>query len=365
MLNHFIAEGELDMKPSFSRRALLTAAAAISQSSSAAMAKFHLAPKPQDVRGFNLNNLYKSTDIKQVNQDHFTLMREFGFNTIRIPIDYRAIYSEHPEPNFIERGIAILDEIIDNSIRHSMNVIISFHRAPGYCVNPPQEPDSIWTSTTTQKILLRLTSMILSRYQSISSIFIGINPINEPDRNVSDSDYSAVINKVIDHIDVDHPYTPVFIDGSHWANRFPIGIRERGNLVFCCRGYQPMQFTHHKAEWKNYNELKTVSWPYKHGQTVFDIDYLKSKLLEGWESALKSEIPLIAGEWGVYRHTPHAATLAFMKDQLQVFRSFSIGWLLWELEGPFGVVGSCRKDVIYKDYRSLKIDERMLNLLTS
>jgi hypothetical protein len=74
-------------------------------------------------------------------------------------------------------------------------------------------------------------------------------------------------------------------------------------------------------------------------------------------------IGLHVGEWGADRHTPHPVVLAWMRDCLANWRRAGVGWALWNLEGPFGVLNSGRGDVAYESYKGRKLDRRMLELL--
>jgi endoglucanase len=69
------------------------------------------------------------------------------------------------------------------------------------------------------------------------------------------------------------------------------------------------------------------------------------------------------GEFGVFNRTPHDVTLAFLEDCLHNYQQAGIGWALWNLDGPFGVIDSDRQDVVYEDWQRHKLDRKMLRLL--
>jgi len=73
--------------------------------------------------------------------------------------------------------------------------------------------------------------------------------------------------------------------------------------------------------------------------------------------------PVHIGEWGCFTQTPHDVCLAWMADQLALWREAGWGWSMWNLRGGFGVVDSGRADVRYEDFRGHKLDRRMLELL--
>ena len=69
------------------------------------------------------------------------------------------------------------------------------------------------------------------------------------------------------------------------------------------------------------------------------------------------------GEWGCYIRTPHDVCLAWMGDQLSLWKEAGWGWSMWNLRGTFGILDSVRSDVAYEDFRGHKLDRRMLELL--
>ena len=70
-----------------------------------------------------------------------------------------------------------------------------------------------------------------------------------------------------------------------------------------------------------------------------------------------------AGEFGVWKNTPHDMALDIIEDYLDLWKERNMGWALWNLRGTFGVLDSERADVEYEDYRGHKLDRKMLELL--
>jgi endoglucanase len=52
-----------------------------------------------------------------------------------------------------------------------------------------------------------------------------------------------------------------------------------------------------------------------------------------------------------------------MKDYLDLWKEAGWGWAMWNLRGGFGVLDSERADVQYEDYKGMKLDRKMLELL--
>ena len=82
-----------------------------------------------------------------------------------------------------------------------------------------------------------------------------------------------------------------------------------------------------------------------------------------WEDADKTGEFVMCGEFGAYARVPHATALAWIEDNLRLFRSRGWGWALWELDGEFGVLDTGRTDVPLEDFNGHKLDRKLLDLL--
>jgi aryl-phospho-beta-D-glucosidase BglC (GH1 family) len=96
---------------------------------------------------------------------------------------------------------------------------------------------------------------------------------------------------------------------------------------------------------------------------VSGADYLKKEAIGPWQPAFDSGVFVMVGEFGAFNHTPHPLVLEWMEDNLKLWRERGLGWALWNFKGPFGVIDSGRKDVVYEEFHGHKLDRKMLDLL--
>lgn len=92
--------------------------------------------------------------------------------------------------------------------------------------------------------------------------------------------------------------------------------------------------------------------------------HLQWRVFAAWEPLVAAGAFVMVGEFGVYKETPNAVTLAWLEDVLKELKRRNVGWALWNFRGPFGLLDSGRADVVYEDFRGHKLDRRMLELLT-
>lgn len=106
------------------------------------------------------------------------------------------------------------------------------------------------------------------------------------------------------------------------------------------------------------------TWPLKEGgQPEWNQDRLRRERIEPWKALEKLGAGVHVGEWGAFNKTPNTVALAWMRDQLELWKEAGWGWALWNLRGSFGVLDSRRSDVAYDDFRGHKLDAEMLKLL--
>lgn len=92
-------------------------------------------------------------------------------------------------------------------------------------------------------------------------------------------------------------------------------------------------------------------------------DWLWDMWFKDWACLRGQSVGVIVGEFGVYNKTPHGVALRWMEDMLCYFKKAGIGWALWNLRGPLGVLDSNRQDVVYEPYMGHQLDRKMLSLL--
>src|SRR5436309_11948329 len=95
-------------------------------------------------RGFNLLEKFTLDGNQPFQESHFDLVHGWGFNFVRLPMDYRTWIVEGDASHFNETMLKEIDQAVRFGRERGIHVNLNFHRAPGYCVNPPKEPLDLW-----------------------------------------------------------------------------------------------------------------------------------------------------------------------------------------------------------------------------
>lgn len=218
-------------------------------------------------RGFNLLGKFDVNDRNNgYSEDDFKMIHEFGFNFVRLPIDYRTYTEAGNWYNYQESGLSDIDNAVNWGKIYNVHININLHRAPGYCVNKVSGfPDILWTDTAAQRAFIAHWVIFAKRYKDIPSKSLSFNLVNEP-TEVSNVVYSALMKKVIDTV---HSITPdryIYIDGIECATEFLSEFVGYKNVIQSFHNYKPVNITHYKAPWVDGSDLWPIpQWP------VYDI----------------------------------------------------------------------------------------------
>ncbi len=212
-------------------------------------------------RGFNLLEKFsKEYSNSHFREKDFQLIHELGFNFVRLPMDYRVWIKNGDWNQFDESVFADLDQVIEWGHTYAIHICINFHRAPGFTVNVPAEPTSLWTDSNTQTVAARHWAYFAKRYKHISNEHLSFNLLNEP-KGVDEATHHFVIQKLVDAIRAEDPTRLIIVDGRRWGSLPNHSLKTLG-VAQSTRGYAPSSVTHYKASWVKNAEHKFLPvWP--------------------------------------------------------------------------------------------------------
>jgi len=304
---------------------------------------------------------YKNEPFKE---SDFSIIKELGFNFVRLPMSYKCWSEENNWYQLKEKHLKEIDQAVDFGRQYGIHVSVNFHRSPGYTINDmhflPQykERTSIWDDEETQKACAFHWRHFAVRYKGIPNSRLSFNLFNEP-MGTTEEKHDKVIRYLVNEIRQIDPNRLIAIDGYDFkpsTNLLDLRIAQ------CARGYTPGAVTHYKASWSTGND-NYPSWPMKDGNGILWDRKRLEEHFKPWKDIESKGAGVYVGEFGVYNQTPHDVTLAFLKDNLEIWKHNDWGWAMWCFRGSFGIFNSGRKDVKYEKYKGLLLDRKMLELV--
>lgn len=329
-------------------------------------------------RGFNLLEKFQdepdsltiiasiwSYNNQPFHEADFQMISEWGFNFVRLPMSYKCWIKKDNSSEFREDVLREIDQAVEWGKKYGLHVNINFHRAPGWCTNPPREIKSIWENDSVLNDCARHWAMFAKRYKGIPNSQLSFDLLNEP--IASPEKYYKVVRRLCEAIRAVDPNRLIICDGN-WGGIVPMQEFISLKVGQSGRAYVPGFITHYRASWAGWppgREFTPPEWPGYDPlhQKYWDKQVLIDKSLKPWIELKKQGVGVHIGEWGVFNCTPKDVTLAFMEDVLSILKEDDIGWALWNFRGTFGVMDSYRADVVYEDYKGHRLDRDMLTLL--
>jgi hypothetical protein len=212
-------------------------------------------------RGFNLPS---KSSLEHENgpflEDDFRMISELGFNFVRIPLDYRVWIKNGNWNQVNEDVLKEIDQAVEWGEKYHIHVCLNFHRAPGYCINPPQEAKNLWIDPDAQKICAMYWTLFAKRYKGIPNSQLSFELFNEP-MGIDNPTYAKIVGIMTTAVRSEDPDRLILTDGNNVGREpveelIPLHVAQSGH------GYEPFGLTHYRAEWVNGSSEWTVpQWP--------------------------------------------------------------------------------------------------------
>jgi endoglucanase len=336
-------------------------------------------------------------------ESDFRWIRDWGFNWVRLPMDYRFWTDPQDLMKINEKKVEPIDRAIRLGEKYGVHVNVSLHRAPGFCILDGLDPvvtgihvtpekTSFYKDRATLEAFVHQWTFFAQRYKGISNKIVSFNLVNEPvlpltskekaqltERRKSESqeaidaemkvrgakEYSRVARAAIEGIRAVDPQRLIVSDGSS-GGVTPVTDLFSTGVLQSPHDYYPADLTHHQCEWARGWATRTEppTWPLSdsHGKVTADRKTIED-FVQPWRGVDHQGVAIHFGEMGCYKHTPPEVVLAWFSDTLDTLDALKSGWALWNFRGPFGVLDTERPGTKFEDWQGHQLDRPLLTLL--
>ena len=181
-------------------------------------------------------DFWKTYHENWISDKDFELIKNHGYNSIRLPINFRLIMDENEETSdvvFNEYGFKMIDYTIQQCKKHHLYLILDLHGAPGGQTganidDSKYDKPELFTKEIYQDQVVTLWREIANRYKD-EKIIAMYDLLNEPlpkwNNKLNDKlePLHKRITKAIREVDQNHL---ISIEGANWATDFSV-ITER------------------------------------------------------------------------------------------------------------------------------------------
>ncbi|MDX9924206.1 MAG: cellulase family glycosylhydrolase [Ignavibacteriaceae bacterium] len=176
------------------------------------------------------NNFWEQFRENYITEEDFKFIKESGFNSVRVPFNFRLFASEENPDVIFDLGFKYLDKAIDWGNKYKLYIILDMHCAPG-----GQTGDNIddsygypflFESKMMRKLTIDIWSKIANRYKT-EKYLMGYDLLNEPIATYFDKTklnpylepfYEELITEMRKY-DSNHI---MFIGGAQWNSDFSV-----------------------------------------------------------------------------------------------------------------------------------------------
>ncbi len=197
-------------------------------------------------RGINLGNALEAPNEGDwgvtLQEFYFDLIKEAGFNSIRVPIRWSA-HANLNAPYKIDRSLfSRIDWVINNGLKRNLTVIINIHHYEELFKDPDNHKNRF----------IGLWRQIAEHYKDFPADLV-FEILNEPHDKLDASTWNSLLNDAIIVIRETNPTRNIIIGAVSWNNigslndiQLPENDR---HIIVTYHYYSPFHFTHQGAGW--------------------------------------------------------------------------------------------------------------------
>ncbi|MFA5974612.1 MAG: glycoside hydrolase family 5 protein [Elusimicrobiota bacterium] len=252
-------------------------------------------------------------------------IREWGFNLVRVPFNYR-LFLPSPQGNLYERnGFERLDWLVRQCRSLGLYCVLDLHAAPG-SQNADWHSDSsgqagLWTSKSNQEATVRLWRTIAEHFRD-EPVVAGYDLLNEPNTDNKPL-LQALYCRCVEAIRSAGDRHIVFLEGTVWSSGFDrIDHLTDDQIAYAPHFYNPFQYV--------FNLELGACYPGVVNGKRWTKDSLRRDLRRYAAWAARKKRPVLIGEFGVNSRCPSChAEARWVRDAVDLFKSFGFHWTYW------------------------------------
>lgn len=173
---------------------------------------------------------WKSYHDNYITRDDIHLIKQSGFNSVRVPFNYRLFVSNDEPAKLEGEGYELLDRVVKWCKAEGVYVILDMHAAPG-----GQTGDNIddsfgypflFESSDSQALTASIWQKIAARFRD-EPIVLGYDLLNEPIATHFDANYfnpklEPLYRRVVAQVRTVDKNHIIFLGGAQWDNNFKV-----------------------------------------------------------------------------------------------------------------------------------------------
>ena len=173
---------------------------------------------------------WKNYRDNYITREDVHLLKKLGFNSVRVPFNYRLFVSADDPAKLEGDGYQLLDRVVKWCKQEALYVILDMHAAPG-----GQTGDNIddsfgypflFENSESQDLTIKIWQKIATQFQNESTV-LGYDLLNEPIATHFDANYfnpklEPLYRKIVAGVRTVDKNHIIFLGGAQWDNNFKV-----------------------------------------------------------------------------------------------------------------------------------------------
>jgi len=281
-------------------------------------------------RGMNIGNALEAPREGAwgvvLKQEYFQAVKDAGFNSVRIPIQWSAHAEPDPPYTIDPAFFARIDWAIDQALSCGLTTAIDVHHYS------KMDEDPVGNAPR----LVSLWKQIAGRYHNRpAELFFEL--FNEPQNKFTDQQWNDVIPDLVQAIRETNPTRMVIIGPGYWNGldhlpslQIPEADRQ---IIVTFHYYKPLQFTHQAEAWMP----GSAAWKGTKWGSAQDHDVLRRDFDFAASWAREHQRPIYLGEFGASENADVESRVSWTSAVAREAERLGFSWSYWELCASFTV----------------------------
>ena len=278
-------------------------------------------------RGVNVlgyDPLWKSRSKARMQDKHFRLIKEAGFNNVRItlhPFRDAIIDEKH---KITGPWFNTLDWAVGQSLSNGLMTILDFHEYGAMGSDPMGNKGRF----------LAIWEQMAERYKDYPDNVI-FEILNEPNKEMTPELWNQFQSEAMAIIREKNPYRTVIVGPGYWNNinyldKLELPEIDR-NIIVTVHYYSPMEFTHQGTSWAGQGDKIGIEWK---GTAEERQPVIKAfQKAQTW--AEKHDRPLFLGEFGAYDKADMNSRVRYISYVTRQAEMLGWSWAYWQFDSDF------------------------------
>ena len=293
-------------------------------------------------RGVNLGGWLSQCDYSEehlarfITETDFAQIASWGFDHVRIPIDYNVVQNE--DGTLKEAGLQIVDAALALCGRCGLNAVLDLHKTQGFSFDADEHEEGFFDSTACQERFYAIWECFAARYGQLHER-VAFELLNEVTEECYLAPWMKIARECVRRIRLSAPLTPILFGSYRWNSAQTVPALESpfdSRVFYSFHFYEPHTFTHQGAWWEA--PYRDVSARCTYVESGASQSFFEEFIAPALEKAAREGTELYCGEYGVIDVVPPEEALKWFRDLHVVFERHGIAHSLWTYkEKDFGL----------------------------